>query len=227
MKIKGLTVVALVCFGLIVWINFFEFKFEELVEGTGQKIEFLTEALALSYLAAFIFYFLNVHLVSRNERKTILPFIANKVSLIIVNNHSIISCLKNNNQLSHDYFPSKEEYKDLLGGIDPKTNVPFYYQNKSWAYLFQSRQKSTRTGIDRIFMSGKHVDEELRRILLEMECSLYLREDYAFNSDAFERDNLEDYHIVFSNYFMLIQDLKKYYDKNLKEFNHNKFRNRK
>jgi hypothetical protein len=227
MKIKGLTVVALICLGLLVWINLFEYKFEELVAGTGAKIEYFAEALSLSYLAAYIFYFLNVYLVSRSERKTILPFIANNVSLIIVNNHSIICCLKNNNKLSRDYFPSSKEYKELLRNVAPKTNVPFYCQNKSWTYLFQNRQKSTREGINRIFMSGKHVDEELRRILLEMEWSLYLREDYAFNSDVFERDNLEEYHGVFSNYFMLIQDLKKYYDNNLKKYNHNELRSRK
>ena len=65
-------------------------------------------------------------------------------------------------------------------------------------------------------MSGKHVDEKLRKILLEMEISLYLNEAYAFNSDDFYKESLEDSHLVFSKYFKLIEDLKKYYDSNLK-----------
>jgi len=84
MKIKGLAVIAIICVGLIVWINFFDYKFSELILGTGAKVEYLAETISLSYLAAFIFYFLNVYLVDRNERKTILPFIARSVISIIV-----------------------------------------------------------------------------------------------------------------------------------------------
>jgi hypothetical protein len=53
--------------------------------------------------------------------------------------------------------------------------------------------------INRIFLSGKHVDEELRRILLEINYSLYLKDEYAFNSEEFDKKSLEDYHLVFSN----------------------------
>ncbi|MCB0606019.1 MAG: hypothetical protein KDC25_14210, partial [Saprospiraceae bacterium] len=72
--------------------------------------------------------------------------------------------------------------------------------------------------INRIFLSGKHVDEELRRILLEINYSLYLKDDYAFNSENFEKNTLEDYHLVFANYFDLIRELKNYYDKHLKTY---------
>jgi hypothetical protein len=72
--------------------------------------------------------------------------------------------------------------------------------------------------INRIFLSGKHVDEELRRILLEINYSLYLKEDYAFNSGNIDKTTLEDYYLVFSNYFDLIKELKKYYDMHLKEY---------
>jgi hypothetical protein len=156
-------------------------------------------------------------LVEKNERKIILPFIARNVNLIIINNHSIINCLKNDAKLSVDFYPAKEEYKELLKKVNPKSKSPFYYQNESWTYLFKNRQSSTQEIINRIFLSGKHVDKELRRILLEINYSLYLKDDYAFNSVDFNKNNLEDYHLVFSNYFELIKKLKIYYDKNLKK----------
>lgn len=64
-------------------------------------------------------------------------------------------------------------------------------------------------------MSGKHVDYKLRRILLDINSSLYLKEDYAFNSENFKNKTLEDYNVVFSNYFDKISELKKYYDTHL------------
>jgi hypothetical protein len=217
MKIKGLTIIAILCLGLFALINFCNFKFEEIYIGTAQKSEYFIETISLSYLSGYIFYFINIYLVEKNERKIILPFIARNVNLIIINNHSIINCLKNDAKLSVDFYPAKEEYKELLKKVNPKSKSPFYYQNESWTYLFKNRQSSTQEIINRIFLSGKHVDEELRRILLEINYSLYLKDDYAFNSVDFNKNNLEDYHLVFSNYFELIKKLKIYYDKNLKK----------
>jgi len=218
MKIKGLSIIALICVGLLVWVNFIDLKFDELVKGTGEKFEYFTETISLSYLAAYIFYFVNIYLVDRNERRTILPFISRSVISIIVNNHSILNCLKTDPKLSLDYYPAKDEYKELLKKVNPKEKTPYYYKNENWIYLFRNRQESTRDMINRIFLSGKHVDEELRRILLEINYSLYLKDEYAFNSEEFDKKSLEDYHLVFSNYFDLIRDLKNYYDKNLKSY---------
>ena len=69
--------------GLFIWINFIEFKFDEIINGTGTKFEYFIETISLSYLAAYIFYFLNIYLVGRTERKTILPFVAQNVLSII------------------------------------------------------------------------------------------------------------------------------------------------
>lgn len=218
MKIKGLTIIFILCFGIIIWINFINFKFQELIFGTATKTEFLIETLCLSLIAAYIFYYLNVYLVEKKERKTILPFISKNVISIIVNNHSIINCLKNDQKLSLKDYPNQEEFKKLLNRVSPKDKSPFYYQNENWLFLFKNRQELTLNLINRIFLSGKYVDEKLRKILLEMQCSLYLKDDYAFNSSQFNDPNLEKYYVVFSNYFKLIRELNEYYEKHLKEY---------
>ena len=139
MKIKGLSIIAFCCVGLFIWINFIEFKFDEIINGTCTKFEYFIETISLSYLAAYIFYFLNIYLVGRTERKTILPFVAQNVLSIIVNNHSIINCLKNDQKLSIDYFPDKNEYKELLRQVNPKDKSPFYYKNENWIYRTRKR----------------------------------------------------------------------------------------
>jgi hypothetical protein len=218
MKLKGLSIIAILCTILIIWVNFIDFKFAEIIPGKGEKFEYLIEALSISYLAAYIFYFLNIHLVEKRERKAILPFVGHNVLMIIVNNHSIINCLKNDNKLSKNYYPSKEEYKVLLKNINPKDKAPFYYKNENWLYLLNNRNKSTKKSIDKILLSGKHLDEELRRLLLDIYFSLYLDNNYGFNLPDFDKQNLEDSHLVFFKYFDLVERLNIYYEKNLKKY---------
>ena len=88
MKIKGLSIIALVSLLLVVWINFIDFKFETSLNAV--KLEILIENLCMSYIAGFIFFFLNSFLVERNEKKHIMPYIASNVMSLISNNHTII-----------------------------------------------------------------------------------------------------------------------------------------
>ena len=95
MKFKHLTFIALVCLGLVIWINFIDFKLPEIILGKGGKFENLVEGFSKAFIASYIFYTVNIYLRERREKKFILPLIANNVILMIVNNHSIINCLKN------------------------------------------------------------------------------------------------------------------------------------
>lgn len=219
MNIKGLSIIAVFCLTTVLTIDFTSFKMPELIEGTGTKAETLIYTFCISYLASYIFYFLNVYLKEKRERNSILPLIASNVISIIVNNQSIINALKQqpiNSSLKD--LPAKEEFKELLKKVNPNQNAPMFFKNRPWTYLFQNRRESTLKTIDKIFASGKHVDEDLRVILLKMQSSLYLREDYAFNLDNYEKETLADYSLVFYNYFELIQKLRVFYEKNLKKY---------
>jgi hypothetical protein len=215
MKITGLTILAILSAGIFFFLGMNAGENYQLVD----KTNYLIESLCLSYLSAYFFYFINVYIVERNERKSILPFVARNVFSIINNNHSIIKCLKLDPKLSLSKYPDQEEFKLLLKNINPTKNAPYYYKNQSWLFLFRNRRKSTLETIDKILLSGKHLDDELRRILLEMHSSLYLREDWAFNSDCFEEKSLEKYNLVFSEYFLLISELFGFYNKILSKYN--------
>lgn len=219
MNIKGLSIIAGFCLAIVLIIDFTTIKFQELIEGTGARTETLIYTLCISYIASYIFYFLNVYLKEKKERNSILPLLANDVILIIVNNQSIINALKQqpiNSSLKD--LPTQEEFKQLLKEVDPKKNAPMFYENRPWIYLFHNRRKSTLDKIDKIFSLGKHVDDQLRAILFKMQRSLYLSEDYAFNSSSCKKDNLAEYSLVFYNYFELIQELLEFYEKNLKKY---------
>lgn len=216
MKIKGLSIIALISLLIVLWINFINFKFETSLSAV--KIENLVENLCMSYIAGYIFFFLNSYLVEREEKKHIMPFIARNVIGIIVNNYSIINCLNGNMSIKLAEYPDLDEFKTLLSKVNPKDESPFFFKNQNWLFLFDNRKKSTISSIDRILISGKYVDEELRAIVLKMSNSLYLKDDYAFNSFDCEKQNLSDYAKVFYDYFTLINQLNNYYNKNLKKY---------
>jgi hypothetical protein len=218
MKIKGLSIIALICLVIVLTIDLSSFKIPEIIVGTADKSENLIHTLLISYLASYIFYFLNIYLKDRQEQKAIFPLIANNVISIIGNNQSIIKALKHQSiNSSLKYLPSQTEFKELLKVVNPKDNAPMFFKDKSWIYLFQNRRESTLKTIDKIFASGKHVDDNLRLILLKIQSSLYLKEDYAFNSDNYDKSSLETYSLVFYKYFALIQELHDFYNKNLKK----------
>lgn len=79
MKIKGLALIAIVCVGLLVWFSIIDTNFDKIIRGKAVRFEYFIETILLSYLAAYIFYLLNIYLVEEHERKTILPFIARNV----------------------------------------------------------------------------------------------------------------------------------------------------
>lgn len=219
MDIKGLSIIAILCIITVLIIDFTTIKIPEWVEGTGARAEGLIYTLCISYIASYIFYFLNVYLREKKERDSILPLIANNVILIIVNNQSIINALKQQKiNSSLKGLPTQEEFKQLLKEVNPKKNIPMLYKNKPWTYLFQNRRESTLDKIDKIFSLGKHVDDQLRAILFKMQSSQYLKEDYAFNSSNFEKDSLDECSLVFYNYFKLIQELRVFYEKKLKNY---------
>lgn len=214
MGMKTLSIIAFGCVVTIIWINFIDFKLEEWIAGTGARAESLIEVFSRSYLAAFIFYFLNVYIKERREKSEILPFVANRVYFIVLNNHSIINALKADSSLSADYYPTEGEFRTLLKPINPQSKGRFYYQNENWIYLFTNRRESTSESISKILLSGTHIADELRKILLDMDSSLYLQEGYAFNSQEFN-DDLAKYSGVFYDYFLLVKKLHRYYESRL------------
>jgi hypothetical protein len=217
MKIKGLTYIAIICLTIVFVINFTEFKIVNGID-KADKIEALIENLCLSYIAGYMFFFLNNYLVERKEKKHILPFVARNVIGIIVNNYSIINCINGNMKMALSEYPTLDELKVSLSKIYPKNKLPLFYKNENWIYLFKNRQKLTIQSIERILLAGKHIDEELRSILLNMYSSLYLKEEYAFNSDDFEDEDLSKYSRVIKTHFDLVEKLNSYYNKNLKKY---------
>ena len=208
MKIKGLSIIALVSLLIVVWINFIDFKFETSLNAV--KIENLIENLCMSYNAGYIFFFLNSYLVEREEKKHIMPYISSNVMSLISNNHTIIHNITGVMKFDFSWWLTEQEFKEHLSKIQSQEKVKFYFPKDDWTFFLNKRNTSTIDTVDKLLLSGKYLDEELRNILFEIRGSSFLRQD----CNLFSEYNYK----TWNRYFKRIEKLKPYFDKNLKEY---------
>ena len=208
MKIKGLSIVLGFALFLVIWINFIDFKFETTFDAV--KINTLFENLCMSYIAGYIFFFLNSYLVEREEKKHIMPYIASNVMSLISNNHTIIHNITGVMKLDFSWWLTEQEFKEHLSKIQSQEKVKFYFPKEDWTFFLNKRNTSTIDTVDKLLLSGKYLDEELRNILFEIRGSSFLKED----TNLFSLNNYK----TWNRYFERIQKLKPYFDKNLKGY---------
>ncbi|MFB9079451.1 hypothetical protein ACFFLS_06155 [Flavobacterium procerum] len=219
MKIKGLTVIFVLTSIITFWINFIDFKFNAfwIFSNKADKAETVIDNLCLSYIAGYIFYFLNVYLVEKQEKKSILPYISFKTNLIISNSNHIIKVLKQDVHLK-EFYPALKEFEELLKYDNVKDLKIYNYENHNLVSFLMIRRNSTVKTINKILKSGKHVDDELKSILFSLKDSLFLKKGFAFNLPTFDIKKFPDYDLVFFKYFQDIERLDLYFHKNFKKY---------
>lgn len=208
MKIKGLTFIAFVLGLIVIWINFIDFKIETTLDGV--KINSLIENLCMSYIAGYIFFFLNNYLVEREEKKHIMPYIASNVMSLISNNHTIIHNITGVMKFDFSWWLTEQEFKEHLSKIQSQEKVKFYFPKEDWTFFLNKRNSSTIDTVDKLLLSGKYLDEELKNILFQIRGSSFLRQD----CNLFSENNYK----TWNRHFKRIEKLKPYFDKNLKEY---------
>lgn len=230
--IKWLTFFLLVSVLLTSWINFIPFKLPELINGGGKKFEQIMDALSLSYIASYLFYLINIYFPEKREKKHILPWIARKIQSILTNNKSIREYLIHSTIQGKELITEKD-YRDILILINPKEkpkskDVQLIVAGKSvkgksifrdnWQQYLSKKRETTISQIETVIVSSKYVDERTKVILYKMRDSLFLREDYAFNTADFQKESLVDSYKVFHDYFKLIDELQEHYKQQLKKY---------
>jgi len=219
MKIKGLTVIFVITFLITFWINFIDFKLSTfwIFTNKATKAETIIDNLCLSYIAGYIFYFINVYLVERSEKRHILPYVADKVQSIVINNLHIVTVLTQDKK-KNKYFPDRNEFLALLSFENLTTIKIYNYEKKDFITYLNIRAEGTIKNIDKILNSGKYVDDELKAILFKLKESMLLNSDYCLNQSTYDAKNFNRYNGVFNTYFKDIQKLSEFYDKNLKSY---------
>lgn len=132
MKIKGLSIIAIACICLVISFNVFDIFINNSI-----RVIHIIETISLSYIAAYIFYFLNVYLIEKKEYKNILPYIGRNVFGLVSNNRSMIYCLAGSYTIGNTFYPTDEEFRNLLKKTNPKDKIAFYYKENDFIYLLK------------------------------------------------------------------------------------------
>ena len=219
MRIQGLTIIFFFALTITVWINFIDYKFItiSLFQGKENQLEQVLDNFCLSYIAGYFFYFLNVYLVERAEKKAILPYIGFKVSSILNRHSHLIKVLKKDD-ISKKCYPTKDEFQNLLAMTNLDDLKIFHFEKYTFLEYLNYNRDSIIKNINKVLKSGKYVDDELKVILFSLKESLFLKKDYAFNSNDFNLKNMITYYNVFFKYSQDVKRLDDYFEKNLKKY---------
>ena len=201
----------------------------------GYEFGKFTYDVSIGYIVSTIFYFLVVFLKEEKDKQNINLRVSLQSSFIILEGYSLFSMAFSSAPIYKNRFPpSFDEMEKACLRIDPfispiqKVNYNSNNSsNTSWQYLLRSHREEVLNHLAKI-NSLPYIDSELLGITTRFEdCNLYyIATNYIFPTHKVEHFK-DGYFMVQSlyDYFVLVDELEKYVDKNYNEFeNHIKLR---
>ena len=218
-----LLILFVVAFLTLVFIDFWLINIPEVFAG-GSKLGQIIYRLCLSYISAFIFYFLVVHVKNQKDKENLYSYIAKKVRMVIGAAKGIAGAMAKeaNVELSGD-FPTKLELSKICKGINPNGKAPMLLgvlgNHANWLQYFDTFKRRSNEATEKVFLKMQFLDSRLVNHLAKVEdCTHFtLISQVQFlpitNTDlcGFESSILE--------YFQLVENLDEYYQKKLKAYN--------
>ena len=217
--LKILLAISIVTFFIIeLWLNYIPAIFN----GADKVGEFFSR-LSTSYIAAFIFYFLVVHIKNLKDKENINEFVGHKVYAIITSAHLLIQ------PLMQKFDPKarfknldSQELSQLLRSVDKTTNeAPFSIKGEkaNWLQWYEYLKESTESNLSHILLRYNHLDSQLIKFLTRVENSLFFTQWNLLYNLTVDK-TFGSYRFQIQSYLNLIEELKQYADKNFKEHEH-------
>ena len=217
--LKILLVISIVTFFILeLWLKYVPAIFN----GADKVGEFFSR-LSTSYIAAFIFYFLVVHIKNLKDKENINEFVGHKVYAIITSAHLLIQPFQQKSDPKARFkYLDRQELSQLLYSVNKAaTEAPFSIKNEkaTWLQWYEYLKESTENNLNQILVRYTHLDAELIKLLTRIENSLFLTQwNLLYNLRADE--TFGSYSIQIHTYLNLISELEQYADKNLKDHEH-------
>ena len=218
-----LAIIFIVAISSIILIEFWLINIPEFFSG-GAKIGQIILRLCFAYVSAFIFYFLVVHLKSQKDKENLYNYISNKTLMVIGHAKSLIisSAKAANVSLKVDY-PDKTELNAICKAINPNSKAPLLLDKlgnyANWIQYFDHYKRQSNDAIDKILSKMQYLDSELVYKLANIEDCIHFQVISIVKVKVtIKNKDLTGFELSLANYFELIKDLDKYYNKKLKDF---------
>lgn len=217
---RDLTIVLLCSVVMLMLIDFWFIDIPELFYG-AYKLGQLVYNICVSYISAFIFYFLVVHIKEQKDKNNLNTYISLKVSGVIGNAKCLIKDMAKAAQVTMiNDFPSKDEMSNIYEGLDPHKDAPLLISNNNiradWIqYCLYSNNKSHEVTCKLITIMP-FLDSRLISLLSEIEdCSYFYFINFLKDTRNMDNTDMTFIRSILDEYLELIKLLEKYSKKNL------------
>jgi hypothetical protein len=195
-------------------------RYNELFDG-GYEIGQFFSNLSISYISAFIFYFIVVHIKSQKDKENVNEWVGHKVYSIITSAHLFIQPLQQleNKKARYEELKESDLSKLLRSVVRTAPQAPYIINDNraSWLEWYEYLKKSTEKSIKEIFVRYLHLDTELIKLLSRIENSLFFYQwDLLYSLEHDVTFGIYEFQI--KTYMKLIKELEEYADNNFKEF---------
>lgn len=216
---KDLFAILILCLSFIMLYDFVLSEIPEIFEGAN-KLGVFFYNLSLAYIAAYIFFFLNIFIRNQKEKGEINYYIARKVSQILSVAFTIIHELEESTDIKiKNKYPNEEELKFMTG----KLNITGHSRLKSiigtyatWPEYFNYHKVRTENYINKILFRMNFIDYKLVGLLSRIEdSSHFLNLEYK---SVWEKSP-SDFSFMSSalfDYFILNKELEDFYNEKLR-----------
>ncbi len=221
---KDITILFFICIATIICIDFWFKNIPEFFNGAA-KIGEIVEKLCLSYISAFIFYFLVVHIKAQKDKANIYNYATKKVYMVIGCCWGLIAELSKAASITlADKYPTEEELTAIFKSINPNSQAPLLLSANltnyaNWIQYFNYSKQRSNKATEKVFLKMPFLDTKLVNILAKIEdCPHFMVMESVVNSMPILNSDLTAFQNSFSGYIKLIQELEAYADKKLKNY---------
>jgi hypothetical protein len=197
-------------------------RYNEVFFGASKLGDFFSK-LSVSYISAFIFYFIVVHIKNQKDKDNINEFVGYEIFQIIINGHLLISPLEKDLDKGGEFeYLDKKKLFDLLASVDRTANESPLILNGSktnWNKWFEYLKNNTEKSINKIMGRYTHLDSELIKLLTRLENSLFFNQFEMLFTITHDK-TFKFFQIEVMTYLNLTQELEKYA---LKHFGNHRF----
>ena len=215
--LKALLLIAFITYFLIeLLLN----RYTELFDGGFEIGQFFSN-LSISYISAFIFYFIVVQIKTQKDKENVNEWIGHKVYSIITDAHLFIQPFQEiKDKMAKFEDLKQQDLMELLNSVERTSKqAPLIINgnNASWLEWYEFLKKSTEESIKEIFVRYSHLDSKLIKNLSRIENSLFFKQwNLLYLDNNIKSFGLYEFQI--RSYLKLIYELQKYADQNLKEY---------
>jgi hypothetical protein len=175
-----LNIVFLVALGVIILHDFVFWGWPELFPAASRLWE-LAFLLALTWVASYMFFYINVHLKAVREKETLRPFLYTYTRRVVGDAMSIILAFKRatNEDIDSEaantnyegLWPSLEETQRMCAAVNPASQAPQFLG--TWIQYLAYQKQRTEDECSRIYTATPFLEAEHLQLLIDLENCFY------------------------------------------------------